>query len=149
MTETHCELCQTEGGQVLVRARLWRIIDAGDPVFAGFTRVVWNAHVKEMTDLDSDSQARLIAIVLRVERVMRETLEPHKINLASLGNQVAHLHWHVIPRWEDDLAFPAPIWNAPAPGPDKATLAGLRSATVNSRLSDYHQALINEFQNET
>lgn len=149
MNNADCELCQTDGGEVLVRSRSWRIIDAHDPVFAGFTRVVWNAHVREMSDLDTDSQARLMAVVLRVERVMRAILEPHKINLASLGNQVAHLHWHIIPRWEDDLAFPAPVWNAPTPGPDKATLAGLRSATVNRRLSDYHHALINEFQSET
>ena len=149
MNEASCELCQSDGGRVLVRNGLWRIIDAGDPMFQGFTRIIWNDHAREMTDLSTDAQARLMSIVFRVERVMREVLAPHKINLASLGNQVAHVHWHVIPRWEDDVAFPAPVWNAPAPSPDKAAMAGLRSATVSRRLSDYHQALINEFQNET
>jgi diadenosine tetraphosphate (Ap4A) HIT family hydrolase len=37
-------------------------------------------------------------------------LRPDKINLASLGNMVAHLHWHVIPRFADDPHFPQPIW---------------------------------------
>jgi diadenosine tetraphosphate (Ap4A) HIT family hydrolase len=37
-------------------------------------------------------------------------LHPDKINLASFGNVVPHLHWHVIPRFEDDAHFPAPIW---------------------------------------
>ena len=37
-------------------------------------------------------------------------MQPHKINLASLGNVVPHLHWHVIPRYSDDLHFPNPIW---------------------------------------
>jgi diadenosine tetraphosphate (Ap4A) HIT family hydrolase len=37
-------------------------------------------------------------------------VRPDKINLASLGNVVPHLHWHVIPRWRDDSHFPAPIW---------------------------------------
>jgi diadenosine tetraphosphate (Ap4A) HIT family hydrolase len=32
------------------------------------------------------------------------------MNLASLGNQVPHLHWHVIPRFEDDAHFPDPVW---------------------------------------
>jgi len=44
--------------------------------------------------------------------VLRDTLQPDKINLASLGNQVPHLHWHVIPRFADDAHFPDPIWAA-------------------------------------
>jgi len=37
-------------------------------------------------------------------------LHPDKINLASLGNQVPHLHWHVIPRFKDDPHWPFAIW---------------------------------------
>jgi diadenosine tetraphosphate (Ap4A) HIT family hydrolase len=37
-------------------------------------------------------------------------LQPDKINLASLGNVVPHLHWHVIPRFADDPHFPNPVW---------------------------------------
>jgi diadenosine tetraphosphate (Ap4A) HIT family hydrolase len=51
-----------------------------------------------------------MAIVFAVEQVLRELLQPEKINLASLGNQVPHLHWHVIPRFSDDAHFPDPIW---------------------------------------
>jgi diadenosine tetraphosphate (Ap4A) HIT family hydrolase len=51
--------------------------------------------------------------VLATERALRKALQPDKINLASLGNLVPHLHWHVIPRWRDDSHFPAPIWAAP------------------------------------
>jgi diadenosine tetraphosphate (Ap4A) HIT family hydrolase len=50
--------------------------------------------------------------VFAVEQVLRELLQPEKINLASLGNQVPHLHWHVIPRFGDDAHFPDPIWAA-------------------------------------
>ena len=49
-------------------------------------------------------------VVFAVESVLREQLDPHKINLASLGNAVPHLHWHVIPRYADDPHFPQPIW---------------------------------------
>jgi diadenosine tetraphosphate (Ap4A) HIT family hydrolase len=37
-------------------------------------------------------------------------MNPDKINLASLGNVVPHLHWHVIPRFADDAHFPSPVW---------------------------------------
>ena len=47
---------------------------------------------------------------MRVERAIRRILQPVKVNLASLGNQVPHVHWHVIPRYSNDAHFPLPIW---------------------------------------
>jgi len=47
-----------------------------------------------------------------VETAVREIARPDKINLASLGNMVPHVHWHVIPRWADDVNFPDAIWAA-------------------------------------
>jgi len=38
------------------------------------------------------------------------TLNPDHINLATLGNVVPHLHWHIIPRYRDDPRWGAPIW---------------------------------------
>lgn len=48
--------------------------------------------------------------VYAVERAIRRILVPAKVNLASLGNQVPHVHWHVIPRFSNDAHFPLPIW---------------------------------------
>jgi diadenosine tetraphosphate (Ap4A) HIT family hydrolase len=48
--------------------------------------------------------------VTQLEQLLREHLEPTKVNLASLGNQVPHLHWHIIARFEWDSRFPAPVW---------------------------------------
>ena len=117
-------------------------------MFPGFTRVIWNDHAREMTDLREDERNTLMQVVFRVEQVMRDILEPDKINLASLGNMVAHVHWHIIPRWQDDIAFPAPVWNAPSPDAQKSALAGARAACVHGRLRDYHQALSNAFDHE-
>jgi diadenosine tetraphosphate (Ap4A) HIT family hydrolase len=50
-------------------------------------------------------------VVFAVEAVLRENLQPVKINLATLGNQTPHLHWHVIPRFSDDAHFPNSIWS--------------------------------------
>jgi diadenosine tetraphosphate (Ap4A) HIT family hydrolase len=51
--------------------------------------------------------------VFVVESAQREGLRPHKINIASLGNMTPHLHWHLVPRFEDDAHFPKPIWAEP------------------------------------
>ena len=120
----------------------FRVIDAADPAYPGFTRVVWTAHVVEMTDLSTPEQSALMHAVFLVESVQRKILQPHKINLAAFGNVVPHLHWHIIPRWEDDLHFPAPVWAA-APQHDALAHAALdaRKAAITSRLPAYHLAL--------
>jgi diadenosine tetraphosphate (Ap4A) HIT family hydrolase len=84
-----------------------------DAAFPAYYRVIWNAHVAEFTDLAPEERAECMEVVACVERVLREHLKPSKINLASLGNVVPHLHWHVIARFDWDSRFPGPI-GAPA-----------------------------------
>ena len=106
----NCELCATPGGAVLWRDSRCRIVQVEEPGYPGFCRVIWNTHVREMSDLGEADQAHCMNVVFAVERALRQTLAPAKVNLASLGNMVAHVHWHVIPRFDDDPHFPQPIW---------------------------------------
>ena len=110
-----CELCQTPGGEVLWKDGLCRVVRVGGDdgsAFPGFCRVVWNAHVPEMTSLPAADRRHLMNVVFATEAALRSLIQPDKINLASLGNLVPHVHWHVIPRWHDDSHFPAPVWAA-------------------------------------
>lgn len=105
-----CELCASAGGEILWNSALCRVVRVTDPHYPGFCRVIWTTHVKEMTDLDPIQRRTLMEVVFAVESVIRELFNPDKINLASFGNMVPHVHWHVIPRWRDDRHFPEPIW---------------------------------------
>lgn len=134
-----CPLCRSDGGTLLLRKPRWRIVLADDSDHPAFTRVVWNAHVAEMSDLGGDERLELLEVVLEVESVLRSVLSPEKINLASLGNQVPHLHWHVVPRWRDDRHFPGSVWSAPAAHGEAAAAA--RARAVRARLGDYVNAL--------
>jgi len=107
-----CEFCSGSGGLVLWQGPHYRVIYVEEPGYAGFCRVVWNAHVKEMTDLDEGQRACFLQGVFAVETALRRLISPEKINLACLGNLTPHLHWHVIPRYADDPHFPMPIWAA-------------------------------------
>lgn len=111
-TSPDCELCRQPGGAVLWESSCCRVVGVSDPDYPGFCRVIWKSHVREMTDLDAASRVELMRVVLGVESVVRNLFRPHKINLASFGNRAPHLHWHVIPRWEDDRHFPEPVWGA-------------------------------------
>jgi diadenosine tetraphosphate (Ap4A) HIT family hydrolase len=126
LSKTGCPLCDADGGTLIHRAANWRVIRADDAAFPAFYRVVWNAHVAEFSDLSRGDRAECMDVVATVEQVLREQLQPTKINLAALGNQVPHLHWHVIARFASDSHFPDPVWAAPRCALDEAALVALR-----------------------
>lgn len=108
-----CPLCRAGQETPVWRDGSCRVIRIDDPHYPGFCRVVWHEHVAEMTDLTGASQRHLLNVVLATEEALRQLMRPDKINLASLGNVVPHLHWHVIPRFRDDRHFPEPVWGTP------------------------------------
>jgi len=135
----NCELCHGAGGTLLWQNDLCRVVAVDEPGLPGFLRVVLRRHVREMTDLSAAERSRLMAVVFAVEDHVRQSLEPDKMNLASLGNVTPHLHWHVIPRWRDDRHFPGPVWaearhEAPVPAA-RAAAAARMAATLSAALS--------------
>jgi diadenosine tetraphosphate (Ap4A) HIT family hydrolase len=105
-----CELCTDAGGELIWQDGFCRVVRIEDLNYPGYCRVILNNHIKEMTDLGTRERERLMSVVFAVEQAVRETLQPEKINLASLGNMTPHLHWHIIPRYRQDKTFPNPIW---------------------------------------
>ena len=126
-----CPLCSSPGGDIIwedAQCRVVRIGGAEGAAFPGYCRVVWHAHVAEMTELSVHDRRHVMNVVFAVETALRQWLAPDKINLAALGNMVPHLHWHIIPRWRDDSHFPNAIW-----------AAAERSAVVVRRIPDNHE----------
>ncbi|MEX8519855.1 MAG: HIT family protein [Leptothrix sp. (in: b-proteobacteria)] len=114
--------------------RVVRVLDAPD--FPAFYRVIWNAHRQEFSDLSVSERLHCMDAVVAVERAMCANLTPDKVNLASLGNVVPHLHWHVIGRWRWDSHFPQPIWGGAQRLSDVSRLAEVRK-----RLASLDQAV--------
>ena len=136
-----CELCENDGGTLIVRTDKLRVIRAHEPDHPAFYRVIWNDHVAEWTDLAPPDRSHLMQAVAKVETVMRQLLAPTKINLASLGNMVPHLHWHVIARFDGDARWPAPVWapkNQSADGkeaPEGASFLSVPLSTVDEHIA--------------
>ncbi len=127
MTQTpaSCPLCTPSSEQVLWSDAQFRVVGVNDDQHPGFVRLISQAHVAEVSDLSASAQTRMFALLVGIESAMRQMLSPDKVNLASLGNQVPHVHWHIIPRWKDDLFFPDPIWSTPKRSPAETfALAG-------------------------
>jgi diadenosine tetraphosphate (Ap4A) HIT family hydrolase len=68
------------------------------------------AGARDLVDLDHAQRHTLCDEIDRASRLLRDGFRPYKLNVAALGNVVAQLHVHVIARFEDDPAWPSPIW---------------------------------------
>lgn len=105
-----CPLCAEAGGHTVWRDADWRIVRADEADFPAIYRLIATRHVVEFTDLALAQRGRCMALVSAIERALRDHVQPTKINLATLGNVVPHLHWHVIARFAWDSHYPQPVW---------------------------------------
>ena len=105
-----CALCQPCPHSILWQDDFCRVVLLDDKDYPAYCRVELLAHIKEMTDLPPEQRARMMKTVFSVETALREIINPAKINLASLGNKTPHIHWHIIPRFENDKHFPNSHW---------------------------------------
>lgn len=124
-----CSLCDSEGGVLVHRAGRFRVVRADEAGLPAFYRVIWNDHKAEFSDLDAHERRLCMDAVVAVEQALREQLNPTKVNIASLGNMVPHVHWHVIARFEWDSHFPLPVWAAA----QRESSAGPYGAVVSQR----------------
>jgi diadenosine tetraphosphate (Ap4A) HIT family hydrolase len=134
-----CELCEQPGGAALWCDAACRVVLVEERGYPGFCRVIWNAHVSEMTDLAAEERFHLMRVVFAVEAALREIMNPHKINLASFGNMTPHVHWHVIARFTSDPHFPEPVWGMQQRAAQAAAPANLEAelaAALIARLND-------------
>ena len=87
--------------------------DANHPWLILVPRV---AEAVEVTDLDEVQQRSLMQEIDRAGRAL-QVFRPHKLNVAALGNLVPQLHVHVIARYQEDIAWPRPVWGMAAAQP--------------------------------
>jgi diadenosine tetraphosphate (Ap4A) HIT family hydrolase len=71
----------------------------------------------EWIDLDDAQQAELTREISRACRALQSLFKPNKLNVAALGNMVPQLHVHLIARFNDDIAWPRPVWGTASAQP--------------------------------
>lgn len=65
---------------------------------------------KEFSDCTPDEKAEIWKALDIIERLMLDYYLPDKINIASFGNMLPHVHWHIMARFKEDSYFPEPMW---------------------------------------
>lgn len=114
------------------RWSLSRVLLMNDSAYPWLILVPQRAGLRDFHDLAAADLPVMTAEIVRASRLLEDSLDPIKINVAALGNQVPQLHVHVIARFAEDPAWPGPVWGAApslpyAPDSLEALLALLRS----------------------
>lgn len=84
-----------------------------DQFFRGWTVIVLQRHATELFHLTREQRARVMEEVNTVAKALAQVYGAKKINYELLGNQLPHIHWHIIPRLEGDPAPLEPVWRVP------------------------------------
>ena len=65
---------------------------------------------KEFSQTPLKVKLQLLSKIDIIEKEMLSYYNPKKINIASFGNYLPHVHFHVMARFEEDSYFPEPMW---------------------------------------
>ncbi len=125
--EAGCPMCdrlEAESELFIADLGTSRVFLNEDQFFPGWVFVVLRRHATELYDLSAAERAVLIEDVSRVADALARAFRPVKMNYELLGNQVPHIHWHLIPRLVGDPDPRWPVWRVahdPSPlPPDEA-----------------------------
>lgn len=105
-----CVFCNPFNEVEILKNNLYRIIRVQDNDYPVYFQLIINQHVKELSDLSYLDSLKIFDTIYLLDKLIRDLYNVDKINIASLGNMVPHLHWHIIGRYKNDKHFPNPIW---------------------------------------
>jgi diadenosine tetraphosphate (Ap4A) HIT family hydrolase len=75
-----------------------------------WVKVFTKREVKEFSACSTEEKIVIFEAIDIIEKLMLEYYQPQKINIASFGNILPHVHWHVMARFKEDSYFPEPMW---------------------------------------
>lgn len=73
-------------------------------------KIFTQENIKEFSQCSRELQLEMLDVLNIVEKQMIQDFNPDKINIASFGNYVPHVHFHIQARFKEDSFFPEPTW---------------------------------------
>jgi len=81
-----------------------------DAQYPWFILVPRQPGATELYHLSDAQRATFDTESMTLSRCLMDTFAGEKLNVAALGNVVSQLHIHHIVRFQNDAAWPAPVW---------------------------------------
>lgn len=108
MAELHPQL--EKDCLLLGQFELCKLLLMKDANYPWFILVPDRQAVTEIYQLDEADQQQLMRESSIMAKLLVEDFSADKVNIAALGNVVPQLHVHHVARYQDDPAWPAPVW---------------------------------------
>jgi diadenosine tetraphosphate (Ap4A) HIT family hydrolase len=105
-----------------------------DSRFPWLVLVPRKAGLVELIDLDPRERMAVTEDIAQAAEALKAVTQCYKLNVAALGNQVRQLHIHVIARFQNDAAWPQPVWGKGARVPYSDTARGEMVAKLQAAL---------------
>ncbi|HIC40842.1 MAG TPA: HIT family protein [Piscirickettsiaceae bacterium] len=83
-----------------------------EPSEIPWVKIFTKRKIKEFSECTMQEKTEIFRIIDIIEKSMLVYFDADKINIASFGNILPHVHWHVMARFEADSYFPEPMWGA-------------------------------------
>lgn len=113
MTDPTCKACQgtwPRADHFIADLGLSQAYLHEDQFFPGWTVVVFRRHATELFHLAPTERIQLMEEVTLMAKTLAQVFDARKINYELLGNQLPHIHWHLIPRLATDPDPLEPVW---------------------------------------
>ena len=72
-----------------------------EQTYHGRTLVAYKGHVDALFDLSDDERNAYMADVAKAAKAMDTVFHPDKINYGAYGDTLSHLHFHLVPKYQD------------------------------------------------
>ena len=115
---------------------LCRVLLMNDSQFPWLILVPMRNNIAEIIDLPEQEQQTLLAESAKISTVLQQVFSPYKLNVGALGNVVRQLHVHHVARFENDVAWPKPVWGNQAPVAYDDAEASAILSTLKQALSE-------------
>ena len=64
--------------------------------------VAHKKHISEIVDLTAEERAVFMEDIAKVSNALHKAFNPKKVNYGAYGDTGCHLHFHLVPKYEDD-----------------------------------------------
>lgn len=116
MTDPSCKACAKtwpRADHFIADLGLSKVYLHDDQFFTGWTVLVLQRHATELFHLTPAERMQLMEDMNLVAKALAQSYGAPKINYELLGNQLPHIHWHIIPRLTTDPSPLEPVWRVP------------------------------------
>lgn len=86
------------------------VVLSDNQFYKGYTLLLAKTHATELHELTSNTRQQFLNDMARTAQAVHDAFQPRKLNYELLGNTIPHLHWHIIPRHNDDPLPEKAVW---------------------------------------